>query len=112
MRQSLFFIKFFPAEDCAPNCSGLDRLSPNEWGGAGRLGPASVRCSCTAVQRPQNGLRPQAAGEAMLWSMAPKMLVPSLPLISMRMVSPNFMNSVLGLPSWMVSMQRFSAMQL
>jgi hypothetical protein len=30
----------------------------------------------------------------------------------MRMVSPNFMNSVLGWPSWMVSMQRFSAMQL
>ena len=30
----------------------------------------------------------------------------------MRIVSPNFMKSVNGLPSWMVSMARFSAMQL
>lgn len=55
---------------------------------------------------------PMAQGAAIAWSIAPKMLAPSLPLTSMRMVSPNFMNSVLGLPSWMVSMQRFSAMQL
>ena len=53
-----------------------------------------------------------SAGSTMFWSMAPKMLWPSLPFISMRMVSPKRMNSVLGAPSWMVSMQRFSAMQL
>lgn len=40
-----------------------------------------------------------ASGDAISWSMAPKMLEPSLPLTSMRMVSPNFMKSVLGLPS-------------
>jgi hypothetical protein len=40
------------------------------------------------------------------------MLLPSLPFISMRIVSPKRMNSVVGLPSWIVSIARFSAMQL
>ena len=59
--------------------------------------------------RPSIGYRDSAAT---FCSIAPKTLCPSLPFISIRMVSPNFMNSVAGLPSWMVSMARFSAMQL
>ena len=52
------------------------------------------------------------AAATIFCSMAPNRLWPSLPFISIRIVSPNFMNSVDGLPSWMVSIARFSAMQL
>ena len=44
--------------------------------------------------------------------MAPNTLLPSRSRISMRMVSPKRMNGVTGAPVSMVSMARFSAMQL
>ena len=43
-------------------------------------------------------------------SIAPNTLAPSNPFISIRMVSPNCMNSVFGAPPSMVSTARFSAM--
>ena len=43
-------------------------------------------------------------------SIAPNTLIPSAPLISMRIVSPYCMKPVFGAPLSMVSMARFSAM--
>jgi hypothetical protein len=44
------------------------------------------------------------------WSIAPKIDLPAASSISMRIMSSNRMNGVLGSPSEMVSRQRFSAM--
>ncbi len=51
-------------------------------------------------------------GAVTVWSMAPNRFWPSRPFISMRIVSPYRMKPVEGWPSCMVSMARFSAMQL
>lgn len=50
------------------------------------------------------------AGAATRWAIAPNRLCPSPPFISMRIVSPYFMNSVFGAPDSIVSIARFSAM--
>jgi hypothetical protein len=65
--------------------------------------PAKAGAAMTALDQ---------RGAAIFCSIAPNTLCPSAPFISIRIVSPNFMNSVEGWPSWMVSMARFSAMQL
>jgi hypothetical protein len=66
---------------------------------------------CRSVARNFNS-SVQASMGTISCSIAPNKLSPFCPFISMRMVSPNFMNSVAGLPSRMVSIARFSAMQL
>ena len=40
-------------------------------------------------------------------SIAPNTLMPSVPFISMRIVSPNFMNSVFGAPNSIVSIAEY-----
>ena len=93
------------------------------------FGPSGFRGVCHAHRpqgRPPTGegfyrgtlpqgneqISPQPASGTISCSIAPNKLSPFWPFISMRMVSPNFMNSVEGLPSRMVSIARFSAMQL
>lgn len=84
---------------------GQRKASQHEAGPAAGLGDSHGLASDWLAARAQRGA-------AIFWSMAPKMLWPSRDFISMRMVSPNFMNPVEGLPSCTVSMARFSAMQL
>ena len=77
-----------------------------------RSWPANISSGSTRCRTGRAAPPNHWASGAIFCSMAPNMLCPSWPFISIRMVSPYFMKPVEGLPSWMDSIARFSAMQL
>ena len=100
------------------SCSSPACAMPASRASSGRCSsatPRAIRSRSRASARWRASTRPEAAQPASgrtVCSIAPNTLCPSAPCISMRMVSPWRMKGVCGAPPSIVSMARFSAMQL